>query len=176
MGWLLNIVKHFDLCYTVILSISMLVGCCFQPSQPPGLDLGWQRKWRKLVVKSSVVPQRPSRLRDRWWDDDDCFRRNKKRSLNNSWTGSSFFRIRFEAAQYTTIVHGYIIPLQERKGFLFAVDDTAYWGQPLVNSSTSWSVGSIRKNLSLSLHTSTHIPAVFLDVSEYSFTPIRRCP
>ena len=24
-------------------------------------------KWRKLVVKSSVVPQRPSRLRDRWW-------------------------------------------------------------------------------------------------------------
>ena len=27
-----------------------------------------QEKWRKLVVKSSVVPQRPSRLRDRrWW-------------------------------------------------------------------------------------------------------------
>ena len=24
-------------------------------------------KWRKLVVKSSVVPQQPSRLRDRWW-------------------------------------------------------------------------------------------------------------
>ena len=24
-------------------------------------------KWRKLVVKSSVVPQRPSRLRDWWW-------------------------------------------------------------------------------------------------------------
>ena len=24
-------------------------------------------KWRKLVVKSSVVPQGPSRLRDRWW-------------------------------------------------------------------------------------------------------------
>ena len=24
-------------------------------------------KWRKLVVKSSVVPQWPSRLRDRWW-------------------------------------------------------------------------------------------------------------
>ena len=23
-------------------------------------------KWRKLVVKSSVVPQRPSRVRDRW--------------------------------------------------------------------------------------------------------------
>ena len=23
-------------------------------------------KWRKLAVKSSVVPQRPSRLRDRW--------------------------------------------------------------------------------------------------------------
>ena len=23
-------------------------------------------KWRKLVAKSSVVPQRPSRLRDRW--------------------------------------------------------------------------------------------------------------
>ena len=25
-----------------------------------------EKKWRKLVVKSSVVPQRPSRLRDRW--------------------------------------------------------------------------------------------------------------
>ena len=24
--------------------------------------------WRELVVKSSVVPQRPSRLRDRWWE------------------------------------------------------------------------------------------------------------
>ena len=28
-------------------------------------------KWRKLVVKSSVVPQRPSRLRNRRNDDDD---------------------------------------------------------------------------------------------------------
>ena len=26
-----------------------------------------REKWRKLVVKSSVVPQWPSRLRDRWW-------------------------------------------------------------------------------------------------------------
>ena len=26
-----------------------------------------KEKWRKLVVKSSVVPQRPSRLRDKWW-------------------------------------------------------------------------------------------------------------
>ena len=26
-----------------------------------------REKWRKLVVKSSVVPQRPSRLGDRWW-------------------------------------------------------------------------------------------------------------
>ena len=26
-----------------------------------------REKWRKLVAKSSVVPQRPSRLRDRWW-------------------------------------------------------------------------------------------------------------
>ena len=25
-----------------------------------------KKKWRKLVVKSSVVPKRPSRLRDRW--------------------------------------------------------------------------------------------------------------
>ena len=24
-------------------------------------------KWRKLVLKSTVVPRRPSRLRDRWW-------------------------------------------------------------------------------------------------------------
>ena len=28
---------------------------------------GEQGKWRKLVAKSSVVPQRPSRLRERWW-------------------------------------------------------------------------------------------------------------
>ena len=34
-----------------------------------------REKWRKLVVKSSVVPQRPSRLRDRWWDDDDFKRK-----------------------------------------------------------------------------------------------------
>ena len=26
-----------------------------------------EKKWGKLVVKSSVVPQRPSRLRNRWW-------------------------------------------------------------------------------------------------------------
>ena len=26
-----------------------------------------REKWRKLVVKSSVVPQRPSQLRDWWW-------------------------------------------------------------------------------------------------------------
>ena len=26
-----------------------------------------REKWRKLVVKSSLVPQRPSRLGDRWW-------------------------------------------------------------------------------------------------------------
>ena len=26
-----------------------------------------KEKWRKLVAKSSVVPQRPSRLRDWWW-------------------------------------------------------------------------------------------------------------
>ena len=28
-------------------------------------------KWRKLFVKSSVVPQRPSWWRDRWWWDDN---------------------------------------------------------------------------------------------------------
>ena len=27
------------------------------------------RKWRKLAVYSSVVPQRPSQLRDRWNDE-----------------------------------------------------------------------------------------------------------
>ena len=39
-----------------------------------GLEFGRSRgavenreKWRKLVAKSSVVHQRPSRLRDRWW-------------------------------------------------------------------------------------------------------------
>ena len=30
-----------------------------------------RKKWRKLVVKSSVVPQRPWQLRDRWWWDND---------------------------------------------------------------------------------------------------------
>ena len=29
--------------------------------------VGNREKWRKLVAKSSVVLQRPSRLRDRWW-------------------------------------------------------------------------------------------------------------
>ena len=39
-----------------------------------GLEFGKSRgavenreKWRKLAVKSSMVPQRPSRLWDRWW-------------------------------------------------------------------------------------------------------------
>ena len=31
---------------------------------------GEQGKWRKLVTKSSVVPRRPSRLRDRWDDEN----------------------------------------------------------------------------------------------------------
>ena len=31
---------------------------------------GEQGKWKKLVVKSSVAPQRPSRLRDRCGEDD----------------------------------------------------------------------------------------------------------
>ena len=30
-----------------------------------------RKKWRKLVAKSSVVPQRPSRLRDRWDESPD---------------------------------------------------------------------------------------------------------
>ena len=30
-------------------------------------------KRRKLIIKSSVVPQRPSRLRDRWWWDQTFF-------------------------------------------------------------------------------------------------------
>ena len=29
-------------------------------------------KWRKLVAKSSVVPRRPSRLRDWWWVSVGC--------------------------------------------------------------------------------------------------------
>ena len=40
----------------------------------PGLEFSMSQravenreKWRKLVAKSSVVPQRPSRLRDWWW-------------------------------------------------------------------------------------------------------------
>ena len=34
---------------------------------------GEQENWRKLVAKSSVVPQRPSRLRDRWWWWDELY-------------------------------------------------------------------------------------------------------
>ena len=30
-----------------------------------------REEWRALAARSSVVPQRSSRLRDRWWDDDD---------------------------------------------------------------------------------------------------------
>ena len=33
-----------------------------------------REKWRKLVAKSSVVPQRPSRLRDRWDEGEICCR------------------------------------------------------------------------------------------------------
>ena len=42
-----------------------------------GLEFAWSQRAvenrkmeRKLVAKSSVVPQRPSRLRDRWWDEN----------------------------------------------------------------------------------------------------------
>ena len=33
----------------------------------PRLYLVPESPWNKLIVKSSVVPRRPSRLRDRWW-------------------------------------------------------------------------------------------------------------
>ena len=39
-------------------------GLAFSKSQRAVENRG---KWKKLVAKSSVVPQRPSRLRDRWW-------------------------------------------------------------------------------------------------------------
>ena len=41
-----------------------------------------REKWRKLVAKSSVVPQRPSRLRDRW-DDDEISERDKTAQNND---------------------------------------------------------------------------------------------
>ena len=45
---------------------------------------GEQEKWRKLVVKSSVVPKRPSWLRDRWWWWYEChFRLWKKAQRYN---------------------------------------------------------------------------------------------
>ena len=51
--------------------VSYLVSWCFEPSQPQRITSGLSQravdnreKWRKLVAKSSVVPQRPSRLRD----------------------------------------------------------------------------------------------------------------
>ena len=48
------------------------VGRQHQGMDEPGVrqvpkDSGEQRKMEKLVAKSSVVPQRHSRLRDRWW-------------------------------------------------------------------------------------------------------------
>ena len=36
-------------------------------SSPSPRTVKNREKWRKLVLKSSVVPQRPSPLRDRWW-------------------------------------------------------------------------------------------------------------
>ena len=45
-------------------SISEWTGLEFSKSQQAMEN---REKWRKLVVKSSVVPQRPPRLRDRWW-------------------------------------------------------------------------------------------------------------
>ena len=54
-----------------------------------------REKWRKLVVKSSVVPQRPLWLRDRWWwwwlsvrrglGEDELERMRKAKILQNSW-------------------------------------------------------------------------------------------
>ena len=46
-----------------------------------------RNQWRTLVVKSSVVPQRPSRLRDRWW----C---TSKKNLENAWYDDGFIRPR----------------------------------------------------------------------------------
>ena len=43
-------------------NIKEWTGLEFAKSQRAGEN---RRKWRKLVVKSSVVPERPSRLRDR---------------------------------------------------------------------------------------------------------------
>ena len=34
------------------------------------------KRKKKLVAKLSVVPQRPSRLRERWWDDDEGLKTN----------------------------------------------------------------------------------------------------
>ena len=51
--------------------VSYLVSWCFEPSQPQRITSGLSQravdnreKWRKLVAKSSVVPQRPSWLMD----------------------------------------------------------------------------------------------------------------
>ena len=51
------------------------VGRQYQGMDRPGVrqvpvgsgEEGKMGKWRELVAKSSVVPQRPSCLRDRWW-------------------------------------------------------------------------------------------------------------
>ena len=41
-------------------------------------------KWKKLVAKSSVVPQRPARLRDRWWWW--CLRFSLRPNRSRDWT------------------------------------------------------------------------------------------
>ena len=48
------------------------VGRQHQGMDRPGVQqvpegCGNREKWRKLVAKSSIMPQRPSRLRDSWW-------------------------------------------------------------------------------------------------------------
>ena len=53
----------------------------------------WEN-WRKLVAKSSVVPQRLSQLRDRWWDDAWIWTKGFRRYLPivKNWSWVFFFK------------------------------------------------------------------------------------
>ena len=55
-------------CYRKILGISFSAKILRQAWSSPSLRGRWrtEKKWRKLVVKSSVVLQRPLRLREKW--------------------------------------------------------------------------------------------------------------
>ena len=146
------------------------------------------KKWRKLVVKSSVVPQHPSRLRDRW-DENTSQSIHKKSTcmliFNAHWRyffsqvaehlgkGNKPFLSWMQIPKYQGRVSGFICHTESSVPLLQAVCDIQ-WSQNLIYSVTNWVISkqkglrfnleqliwnqSIAKEMSEHYHPSTHTP------------------